>query len=58
MIGQAIINHIDTILSNSNATEALEARIDQFAEERTFTLGPNGLFGMSFHCPYFRNSSC
>jgi len=47
MIGQAIINHIDTILSNSNATEALEARIDQFAKERTFTLGPNDKAGMT-----------
>ena len=41
MTEQAIINHIDTILAKSNARNAFEARIDQFAEERSFTLGPN-----------------
>jgi len=47
MIGQAIINHIDTILAKSNAKNALEARIDQFAEERSFILGPNDKAGMT-----------
>ena len=46
MTGQAIINHIDTILAKSNANDALGARIDQFAEERSFTLGPNDKAGM------------
>ena len=47
MIGQAIINHISAILSKSNANDALEARIDQFAEERSFMLGPNDKAGMT-----------
>jgi len=41
MTGQAIIEHIDTLLSSSTANDALEARLEQFADDHSITLGPN-----------------
>jgi hypothetical protein len=41
MTGQAIIDHIDEILSSSTANDALEARLKQFADDHSITLGPN-----------------
>lgn len=46
MTGQAIIKHIDTILSSSTANDALEARLKQFADDNSITLGPNDKAGM------------
>ena len=47
MIGHAVINHIDTILSKSTATKAFENRIDRFSKKRAFALGPNDKAGMT-----------
>jgi uncharacterized membrane protein YkvA (DUF1232 family) len=47
MHGQAIIEHIDTILSRPNAHDALEARLDQFAEDHSITFGPNDKAAMT-----------
>ena len=47
MIAQAIIRHIDTVLSSSNAKDALEARLEQFADENSITLGPNDKAAMT-----------
>jgi len=47
MIGQAIINHIDTILSSATANDALEARLEQFADDHSITLGPNDKAAMA-----------
>lgn len=41
MTAQAIIEHIDTLLSSSTANDALEARLEQFADDNSITLGPN-----------------
>ena len=47
MTGQAIIKHIDTLLSSSTAHDALEARLEQFADEHSITLGPNDKAAMT-----------
>jgi hypothetical protein len=47
MIGQTIIEHIDTLLSSSTATDALEARLEQFADDHSITLGPNDKAAMT-----------
>ena len=47
MIGQAIIEHIDKILSSSTANDALEARLEQFADDHSITLGPNDKAAMT-----------
>ena len=47
MTGQGIIKHIDTLLSSSTAHDALEARLEQFADEHSITLGPNDKAAMT-----------
>ena len=47
MIGQAIIEHIDTLLSSSTANDALEARLEEFADDHSITLGPNDKAAMT-----------
>jgi len=47
MTGQAIIEHIDTILSSSSANDALKARLEQFADDHSVTLGPNDKAAMT-----------
>lgn len=47
MTGQAIIKHIDTLLSSSIATNALETRLEQFADDHSITLGPNDKAAMT-----------
>lgn len=46
MIGQAIIEHIETVLSSSTANHAFETRLEQFADENSIVLGPNDKAGM------------
>lgn len=47
MTGQAIIEHIEMILSSSTANDALEDRLEQFAEDNSITLGPNDKSAMT-----------
>jgi uncharacterized membrane protein YkvA (DUF1232 family) len=47
MHGQAIIEHIDTLLSRPNANDALEARLEQFADDHSITLGPDDKAAMT-----------
>ena len=47
MTGQAIIEHIDTLLSTPTANDALEARLERFAQERSITLGLNDQAAMA-----------
>jgi uncharacterized membrane protein YkvA (DUF1232 family) len=47
MHGQAIIDHIDTLLSRPNAHDALEARLEQFADDHSITLGPDDKAAMT-----------
>ncbi len=47
MIGQAIIEHIDTLLSSSTANDALATRLEQFADDNSITLGPNDKAAMT-----------
>lgn len=47
MTGQAIIEHIDTLLSTSTANDAFEARLEQFADDNSITLEPNDKAAMT-----------
>jgi uncharacterized membrane protein YkvA (DUF1232 family) len=47
MTGQAIIKHIDTVLSSSTANDALDARLEQFAVDHSIILGPNDKAAMA-----------
>jgi uncharacterized membrane protein YkvA (DUF1232 family) len=47
MLGQAIIEHIDTLLSRPTANDALQARLEQFADDHSITLGPNDKAAMT-----------
>ena len=47
MTGQAIIEHIEALLSKSTSSDALNVRLEQLAIERSITLGPNDKTGMA-----------
>ncbi len=47
MIGQAIIEHIDTLLASPTANDALETRLEQFANDHSITLGLNDKAAMT-----------
>ncbi len=47
MTAQAIIEHTDTLLSSSTAYNALQAKLEQFADDNAITLGPNDKAAMT-----------